>query len=79
LTLALVEGECSVPSPCRFTPGERELGTHWIERWVGPGAGMDEELNNNNNNNNNHHHHHHQGVQIMAYLIIFTMLLLPLS
>jgi hypothetical protein len=25
----------------RFTPGERTPGTHWIEGWVGPRAGMD--------------------------------------
>jgi hypothetical protein len=34
-------GECRYSStfdfgPCRFTPGERAPGTHWIEGWVGP-------------------------------------------
>jgi hypothetical protein len=29
--------------PCRFTPGERALGTtHWIEGSVGPRAGLDD-------------------------------------
>jgi hypothetical protein len=28
----------------RFTPGEQTIGTHWIEGWVGPRAGLDAEV-----------------------------------
>jgi hypothetical protein len=42
LTSALVGGEWSASRPCRFTPGERTLGTHWIGGWVGPRAGLDD-------------------------------------
>jgi hypothetical protein len=42
LTSALVAGEWSPPRPCRFTPGERAPGTHWIGDWVGPRAGLDD-------------------------------------
>jgi hypothetical protein len=28
-------------TPCRFTPGERAPGIHWIGGWVGPRAGLD--------------------------------------
>jgi len=28
-------------TPGRFTLEERDPGTHWIEGWVGPRAGMD--------------------------------------
>jgi hypothetical protein len=28
--------------PDRFTPGERDPGTHWIWGWVDPRAGMDD-------------------------------------
>jgi hypothetical protein len=31
LTSALDGGECSVSRPGHFTPGERTLGTHWME------------------------------------------------
>jgi hypothetical protein len=41
LTSALVAGEWSASRPCLFTPGERAPGTHWIEGWVGPRAGLD--------------------------------------
>jgi hypothetical protein len=34
LPSALVGGEWSASRPCRFTPGERSPGTHWIEGWV---------------------------------------------
>jgi hypothetical protein len=40
LTSTLVEGEWSLSRPCRFTPGERTFGTHWIGGWVGPRAGL---------------------------------------
>jgi hypothetical protein len=36
LTSALVRGEWSASRPCRFTPGERAVGTHWLGGWVGP-------------------------------------------
>jgi hypothetical protein len=35
LTSALV-GEWSASHFCRFTPGERTPGTHWIGGWVDP-------------------------------------------
>jgi hypothetical protein len=35
-------GEWSASRPCRFTPGERAPGTHWIGGWVGPRAGLDD-------------------------------------
>jgi hypothetical protein len=41
LTLALVGGELSASCPCRFTPGKRGPGTHWIGGWVDPRAGLD--------------------------------------
>jgi hypothetical protein len=41
LTSALNGGECSVSRPCRFTPGDRSLGTHEIAGWVGPRTGVD--------------------------------------
>jgi hypothetical protein len=34
LTSTLAGGEWSVSRPGCFTPGERALGTHWIEDWV---------------------------------------------
>jgi hypothetical protein len=37
LTSALVGGERLVSRPCRFTPGERAPGTHW----VAPRSGLD--------------------------------------
>jgi hypothetical protein len=42
LTLALAEGEWSASRPGRFTPGERDPGTHWIGGWVDPTAGLDD-------------------------------------
>jgi hypothetical protein len=41
LTSTLGGGEWSASSPRRFIRGERAPGTHWIERWVGPRAGLD--------------------------------------
>jgi len=41
LTSALDGRELSASRPCRFTPRERSPGTHWIEGWVGPRAGLD--------------------------------------
>jgi hypothetical protein len=41
LTSALVGGEWSASRPCRFTPGERAPGTHWIGGWVGLRSGLD--------------------------------------
>jgi hypothetical protein len=41
LTSALGGGELSASRPCRFTPGERTLGTHWIGGYVGPRVGLD--------------------------------------
>jgi hypothetical protein len=42
LTSALVGGELSTSCRGRFTSGERAPGTHWIEDWVGPRAGLDD-------------------------------------
>jgi hypothetical protein len=42
LTAALVGDEWSALRPCRFTPGERAPGTHWIEGWVGPRVSQDD-------------------------------------
>jgi hypothetical protein len=36
LTSPLAGGEWSASRPCRFTPGERASGTHWIGGWVDP-------------------------------------------
>jgi hypothetical protein len=41
LTWALGGGEWSDPRPGRFTPRERDPGTHWIGSWVAPRAGLD--------------------------------------
>jgi hypothetical protein len=38
-TSTLDGGEWSTSRSCRFTPGERAPGTHWI-RWVGPRSGL---------------------------------------
>jgi hypothetical protein len=35
-------GEWSASRPCRFTPGERTPGIHWMGFWVGPRAGVEE-------------------------------------
>jgi hypothetical protein len=42
LTSALVGGEWSASHPGRFTPGERDPGTHWIGGWVDPRAGLED-------------------------------------
>jgi hypothetical protein len=42
LTSALVGGEWSASHPGLFTPGERAPGTHWIEGWMDPRAGLDD-------------------------------------
>jgi hypothetical protein len=42
LTSALAAGESSASRPCRFTPGERVPGTHWIGGWVDPRNGLDD-------------------------------------
>jgi hypothetical protein len=42
LTSSLAGGERSDSRPCRFTPGVRATGIHWIGGWVGPRAGLDE-------------------------------------
>jgi hypothetical protein len=39
---ALVGGEWSTSSAGRFTPGERDPGTHWTGGWEGPRAGLDD-------------------------------------
>jgi hypothetical protein len=41
LTSVLNRGEWSASCTCRFTPGLREPGTHWIGDWMGPRAGLD--------------------------------------
>jgi hypothetical protein len=41
LTSAIDGGEWSPSRPCRFTFGESAPGTHGIEGWVGPRAGLD--------------------------------------
>jgi hypothetical protein len=45
LNSALVGGEWSASRPGRFTPGEREPGTHWIGGWVGPRTGLEDTEN----------------------------------
>jgi hypothetical protein len=40
-TSALDGGEWSASRPGRFTPRERDPGTHWIGGWVGPRAVLD--------------------------------------
>jgi hypothetical protein len=40
LTSALDGEEWSASRPGRFTLRERDPGTHWIEGWVDPGAGL---------------------------------------
>jgi hypothetical protein len=41
LTSALDGWEWSASRTGRFTPGETASGTHWIESWVDPRAGLD--------------------------------------
>jgi hypothetical protein len=40
LTSALVRGEWSASCPCRFNPGERAPGTHWLGGWMGLRSGL---------------------------------------
>jgi hypothetical protein len=42
LIWALVGGEWSASRSCRFNPGERATGTHWIGSWVVPRGGLDD-------------------------------------
>jgi hypothetical protein len=42
LASALVGGDWSASRPCRFIPGERATGTHWIGRWMDPRVDLDE-------------------------------------
>jgi hypothetical protein len=42
LTSALAVGEWSDLRPCRFNPGERAPGNHWIGGLVNPRAGLDD-------------------------------------
>jgi hypothetical protein len=41
LTSALDGGEWSISRPGRFTPRERDPGTHWIGGWLGPRVVLD--------------------------------------
>jgi hypothetical protein len=41
LTMALGGGEWSASQPCRFIPGERAPGNHYVGGWVVPRAGLD--------------------------------------
>jgi hypothetical protein len=40
LTYVLLGGKWSASRPCRFTPGERVRGTHFIGGWVCPRTGL---------------------------------------
>lgn len=42
LTSALDGVEWAASRLCRFTPGERVLGIHLVEGWVGPKADLDD-------------------------------------
>jgi hypothetical protein len=42
MTSTLVGGEWPASHPCRFTPAERALGTHWIGGWVDPRANLED-------------------------------------
>jgi hypothetical protein len=42
LTSALFGDEWSASRPYVFTPRERVPGTHWIEGWADPRAGVDD-------------------------------------
>jgi hypothetical protein len=42
LTSALAGGEWWASRTCRFTPGERAPGIHWIGGWVGSRAGLND-------------------------------------
>jgi hypothetical protein len=37
----LVRSEWSASRPCRFTPGGKAIGTHWVGGCVDPRAGLD--------------------------------------
>jgi hypothetical protein len=41
LTLALNGGERLASYPGQYIPRQRAPGTHWMEGWVGPRAGLD--------------------------------------
>jgi hypothetical protein len=41
LNSALYGGEWLASRPCRFTPGEKAQGTHWIKGWVDLKADLD--------------------------------------
>jgi hypothetical protein len=42
LTSALARGEWSASRTCRFSPGERDPGTHWIGSWEDHRAGLND-------------------------------------
>jgi hypothetical protein len=42
LFTSLVGGKWSASRPIRFNPGEIAPGTHWIDGWVDPRAGLDD-------------------------------------
>jgi hypothetical protein len=42
LTSALAGGEWSASRPGRFTPDEKDPGTHWKGGWVDPRASLDD-------------------------------------
>jgi hypothetical protein len=42
LIAALAGDEWSASRPGRFTPGERDPGTHWIGSWMDHRAGLDD-------------------------------------
>jgi hypothetical protein len=42
LTPALVGGDLSASRLSHFTPRERVPGLHWIGRWMGLGASLDD-------------------------------------
>jgi hypothetical protein len=41
LTSALDGGEWLASLPCRFTPGKKVSGAHWIGDWMAPRRGLD--------------------------------------
>jgi hypothetical protein len=42
LTLELARGEWPASRQAALAPGKEPPGTHWIGRWVGPRAGLDD-------------------------------------
>jgi hypothetical protein len=44
LTSTLDSGEWLASRSCRFTPGERVPGAHWIGDWVGPRTSLTTEI-----------------------------------